>query len=70
MRERASYVGGTLKVTSARRAGTEIAVSIPLGKTAKKQRGGYAAASTSPARRASKRAEACAPRSPETKQPE
>ncbi len=30
MRERASYVGGTLKVTSARRAGTEIEVSIPL----------------------------------------
>jgi PAS domain S-box-containing protein len=30
MRERAAYVGGALKVTSARHAGTEIAISIPL----------------------------------------
>ncbi len=30
MRERASYVGGTVKVKSARRAGTEIGVRIPL----------------------------------------
>jgi len=29
MRERANYVGGTLKITSARRAGTEIEVRIP-----------------------------------------
>jgi len=68
MRERVSYVGGTLKVTSARRAGTKIAVSIPLDKIAAKERGVHAA-STSPARRASKRAEARAPRSAETKKP-
>lgn len=37
MRERASYVGGTLKVTSARRAGTEIAASIPLGQARAKR---------------------------------
>lgn len=37
MRERASYVGGTLKVTSARRAGTEIAVNIPLGQARAKR---------------------------------
>ena len=37
MRERASYVGGTLKVTSARRSGTEIAVSISLGQTRAKR---------------------------------
>jgi signal transduction histidine kinase len=37
MRERASYVGGTLKVTSARRAGTEIAASIPLGQSRAKR---------------------------------
>ena len=30
MHERATYVGGTLKVTSVRRAGTEIEVRIPL----------------------------------------
>jgi len=30
MRERATYVGGTLKIKSARRAGTEIEVLIPL----------------------------------------
>ena len=30
MRERANYVGGTLKVTSVRRVGTEIKVRIPL----------------------------------------
>jgi two-component system, NarL family, sensor kinase len=30
MRERANYVGGTLKVTSVHRAGTEIKVNIPL----------------------------------------
>jgi two-component system, NarL family, sensor kinase len=30
MRERATYVGGSLKIQSARRAGTEIAVHIPL----------------------------------------
>src|SRR6185369_12482705 len=30
MRERAAYVGGTLAVRSARRAGTEIEASIPL----------------------------------------
>jgi signal transduction histidine kinase len=30
MRERASYVGGTLKIKSVRRAGTEIEVLIPL----------------------------------------
>jgi two-component system, NarL family, sensor kinase len=30
MRERASYVGGTLKVKSVRRAGTEIEIRIPL----------------------------------------
>jgi len=30
MRERATYVGGTLKIKSSRRAGTEIAISIPL----------------------------------------
>jgi two-component system NarL family sensor kinase len=30
MRERATYVGGVLKITSARRSGTEIAVRIPL----------------------------------------
>jgi len=30
MRERATYVGGTLKVSSVRRAGTEIEVRIPL----------------------------------------
>ncbi|MGB8356289.1 MAG: ATP-binding protein [Chthoniobacteraceae bacterium] len=30
MRERATYVGGTLKVKSSRRAGTEIAIRIPL----------------------------------------
>jgi len=31
MRERATYVGGTLKITSVRGAGTEIEVRIPLG---------------------------------------
>lgn len=30
MRERANQVGGTLKVTSVRRAGTEIDVRVPL----------------------------------------
>jgi len=30
MRERATYVGGVLKIKSARRAGTEIEVRIPL----------------------------------------
>jgi signal transduction histidine kinase len=30
MRERASYVGGTLKIKSVRRGGTEIEVLIPL----------------------------------------
>jgi signal transduction histidine kinase len=30
MRERANYVGGGVKIISARRAGTEIEVSIPL----------------------------------------
>ena len=30
MRERATYVGGTLKIKSARRAGTEIEVCIPM----------------------------------------
>jgi signal transduction histidine kinase len=30
MRERANYVGGGVKIKSARRAGTEIEVSIPL----------------------------------------
>jgi signal transduction histidine kinase len=30
MRERATYVGGALEVKSTRRAGTEIAVRIPL----------------------------------------
>jgi signal transduction histidine kinase len=30
MRERAAYMGGDLKVKSARRAGTEIEVRIPL----------------------------------------
>jgi len=30
MRERATYVGGTLKIKSTRRAGTEIAICIPL----------------------------------------
>jgi two-component system NarL family sensor kinase len=30
MRERATYVGGTLKIKSARRAGTEIEVRVPL----------------------------------------
>jgi signal transduction histidine kinase len=30
MRERATYVGGTLKIKSARRAGTEIEIRIPL----------------------------------------
>jgi signal transduction histidine kinase len=34
MRERASYVGGTLKVTSVRRTGTEIDVRVPLLATA------------------------------------
>ena len=38
MRERASYVGGTLKVTSAPRSGTEIDVSIPLGRARAKKR--------------------------------
>lgn len=37
MRERASYVGGTLKVTSARHAGTEIEASIPLGQARAKR---------------------------------
>ena len=69
MRERAKYVGGTLKITSARRTGTEIEVRIPLGKIPTKERGVHAAA-TAPARRASKRAEARAPRSPETKKPD
>ena len=30
IRERATYVGGTLKIKSSRRAGTEIAITIPL----------------------------------------
>jgi len=30
MRERASYVGGTLRIKSVRRTGTEVEVSIPL----------------------------------------
>jgi signal transduction histidine kinase len=34
MRERASYVGGTLKVKSVRRAGTEIEVRVPLPQSA------------------------------------
>lgn len=66
MRERAAYVGGELTVKSGRRAGTEIEARIPLGKVAAKERGVYAA-STSPTRRTSKRAEARAPRSAETK---
>jgi signal transduction histidine kinase len=33
MRERATYVGGTLKIKSARHAGTEILASIPLSPT-------------------------------------
>ena len=69
MRERASYVGGTLNITSARRAGTEIEVSIPPGKITTKARGVHAAA-TSPVRLASKRAEARAPRSAQTKNPD
>ena len=35
MRERASYAGGTLEITSAPRAGTEIEVRIPLGNVAR-----------------------------------
>ncbi len=38
MRERATYVGGNLKVTSTPRSGTEIAVSIPLGRVRAKKR--------------------------------
>ena len=34
MRERATYAGGTLKIKSVRRAGTEIEVSIPLPRAA------------------------------------
>jgi two-component system NarL family sensor kinase len=34
MRERASYVGGTLKIKSARRAGTEIEIRLPLPRDA------------------------------------
>ena len=37
MRERASYVGGVLRIKSARRAGTQIEVSIPLGKARAKR---------------------------------
>jgi signal transduction histidine kinase len=38
MRERATYVGGTLKVKSVRRAGTEIEVRIPLPPPARAKR--------------------------------
>jgi signal transduction histidine kinase len=34
MRERVTYLGGTLKLTSVRRAGTEIEVRIPLSPSA------------------------------------
>jgi signal transduction histidine kinase len=35
MRERATYVGGAIKIVSARRAGTTIEVRIPLPPTSK-----------------------------------
>ena len=38
MRERATYVGGVLKITSVPRGGTEIEVSIPLGKARTRRR--------------------------------
>ena len=37
MRERASYVGGVLKITSGHRTGTEIEVNIPLGQARAKR---------------------------------
>ena len=69
MRERATSVGGDFKIKSVRQSGTEIEVRIPIGKIPTKERGLHAAA-TAPARRASKRVEARAPRSPETKKPD
>jgi PAS domain S-box-containing protein len=61
MRERVEMVGGTFGVESAPGQGTTIRVEIPTAKIAAKGRGVHAA-STSPIPRASKRAEARAPR--------
>lgn len=66
MRERATYVGGDFELKSARGAGTEIGVNIPLGKVGVKGRGVHAVA-TPPTQRPSQRAAARAPRSAETK---
>ena len=61
MRERLEMVGGEFSIASAPGQGTTVRALIPHGKAAAKERGVHAA-SARPARRASKRAEARAPR--------
>ena len=48
MRERAAYVGGTLKVKSLRHAGTEIEVRIPLSGHSRRASSGFTGSAAFP----------------------